>query len=58
VIIVGRLVTLETGEIAEVLDSSFDHYGQWFLGVMLKDGSLRTVEADGVKVTQPEGLPS
>ena len=55
-IIVGRLVTLEDGRTAEVLDSSWDHYGAWFLGVMLHDGSLLNVEACTVKVIAPESL--
>ena len=56
--IIGRLVTLRDRRTAEVLDSSWCDAGIWWLGVMLDDGSLLTVEADTVQVVPVGELPS
>ena len=55
--IIGRLVILDTNERAEVLDSWCD-CGDWWLGVALQDGRLKSVQAESVRLAPLEEMLS
>lgn len=55
--IIGRLVILDDNSTAEVLDSWCD-CGDWWLGVALQDGRLRSVHAVTVVLVVKPEIPS